>query len=89
MTVVPRPGRQGRHIGGRRKGDPNVVHPFTRKAAQVLKTATERRCRKGGKISITVGLPPEFYEQLRQEAVARNTSMSRVVLEVLSAGWDP
>lgn len=76
--------------GGRKKDDPNIVHPYTVRPSHVYpKPSSERKVNKGGKMHITVEIPPELYDQILEEAKARRISFCRQAVEYISAGASP
>ncbi len=70
--------------------DPNILHHFSLGGGyRYPKRAEFRKKHTGGKISISVNLPPELYNQILDEALSSKKSFQRLVLEILGAGMSP
>lgn len=79
--------RGANRIGGRKKGDPNIVHTIRIGSPKYKwpKPASEVSKTKGGKVKLTLHLPAELYEQIRVEARERKESMNYLALSMLGA----
>lgn len=77
------------HPKPRPKTDPNDLNPFTiTEKVKRARPASERKKKDGGKIKLSINIPPYLYELIREEAIVNNRSMQREAILWLEAAAD-
>ncbi len=71
----------------RNKSDPDVINKYTLSdRSRYPLPADQRKRSRGGKVHMSLTVPPYLYERLRLEALRCRRTLTAVAIECLEAG---